>query len=177
MEEPEMVNLIMETLKNNPYTFFEYLKMYKENNGKEERLPNINDKDINFLHSKKYYNSLAFKIYICELVYNAINLFPDISEYTIKCQNENGINYLTLGLFKINNYPYMGKFKASFYDEWVYLRLQDIKAFYISNRFPGGIHAGANAVIVSMFMGESFPKITTSYKINPDYLKKTLKFK
>jgi len=43
---------------------------------------------------------IQFKIFLCELVYQAIEMFPDISEYTIAFKNNNCISEIKLGEFK-----------------------------------------------------------------------------
>ena len=50
------------------------------------------------LKSNSYYNLITFKILLCEYIYNAINLFPGIKEYTIACKGTH-TTFLKIGYF------------------------------------------------------------------------------
>ena len=62
--------------------YFELLRKYKLSGIK---LVSYNSGNLN-IKSNRYYNAISFRIYFCELVYNAVMLFPDIYEYTITCK-------------------------------------------------------------------------------------------
>jgi hypothetical protein len=171
----------------NKFGFFHFLKITR---GKSdmERISSVNGYRPT-LKPVRYFNLQSFRIYLCELVYNAVNLFPEICEYTITSTNENGTSTLKLGYFEntgVNKFFAddtggeqfcMGIFKSNFDNERFYMRLSDIKAMYMANRHQDVDHMSVTAVIVSMFMCGSLPNITVSYKDNPDYYKGLLKFK
>jgi hypothetical protein len=163
----------------NEYAFFHYLKICKKGYG-AERVSSV-DFDPNLIKPPRYYELLSFRIYICELVFNAINLFPEISEYTITCQSENKTSYLKFGVFKehiIDNSPCMGIFKSEYDNETFYLSLKDIKSLYMANRYPEVDQMTVTTLIVSLVMGSyTIPKVEVSYKYNNDHFKEILKFK
>ena len=82
----------------NKFGFFHFLKITK---GKShmERISSVNGYRPT-LKPVRYFNLQSFRIYLCELVYNAVNLFPEICEYTITSTNENGTSTLKLGYFE-----------------------------------------------------------------------------
>ena len=166
----------MDNFEENPYAYFHYLKLCK----KTECLHVLSDvNNYHFLHSKEYYDNLSLNFYICELVYNAINLFPDISEYTIKCQNENSVSYLKFGVFNdIDSHGrnIMAKIISTDDEDIYLLDYDEIKKLYCNNRDVYTEETTINTIIVLLSISLS-SKITTSYKINPGYLKNTLKFK
>jgi hypothetical protein len=166
-------------LNENPFGFFNYLKICKRKSNMEK----ISTVGVYrpTIKPVRYYNLLSFRIYLCELVYNAINLFPEICEYTITSRNEKGTSSLRFGYFKDivkgESEPSMGIFKSNFDGECFYLRLHDIKSMYMANRHKEIDEMSVTAVIVSMYMCGTTPKITVDYKINPGYFKGKLKFK
>lgn len=166
-------------LRENPFGFFIYLKICKSKSDMEK---------VSTVHGYRptikpvrYYNLLSFRIYLCELVYNAINMFPEICEYTITARNENGTSTLRFGYFNNlvegSNEPSMGIFKSSFHNECFYLRLQDIKSMYMANRHREIDQMSITAVVVSMYMCGTKPNISVEYKHNPEHFKGILKIK
>ncbi len=172
----EKVTLV--NLTENPFGYFNYLKITKARSAME-RISSVDE----YRHSLKpvrYFNLLSFRIYICELVYNAINLFPEISEYTITAKNENGTSTLKFGLFQEltdDGHLAMGVFKSNFDNERFYLRLADIKSLYMANRHTEVDHTTVTTVIVSLYMCGSLPDVSVEYKHNPDYFKDKLSIK
>ena len=184
--EPDTIDMVKYKLKllnlrENPYGFFEYLKICKHGDG-TQMISHINQEPARVIKPARHYNLLTFRIYICELIFNGINLFPGILEYKISCKNENGETHLTFGLFKeinVDGHPCMCKFQSNheFGKEPFFLELRDIKSLYMSNRYPDVDHPTISALIVSMYTGGSLPLVNVSFKINPSNLKNTLKFK
>ena len=170
--------------KDNPFAFFKYLQMCKRGTG-YQLLSEINTKNVCHIKELQYYEVMCFKTYICELIYNAINLFPDISEYTIICKNEIGIAHVNLGLFETiadDGEPCMAKFNFKSFeeedDEVKYdLELAEIKDLYCNNRHQDVRPDIINTLMVLLYMGGHLPTVVTSYKINPESLKNRLKFK
>ncbi len=57
----------------NPYSFFKYLKNKKKGYG-TDLLCETKETSLFTIKSTSFYELFAYKIYLCELVYNAINL-------------------------------------------------------------------------------------------------------
>ena len=172
----EKVTLVNVT--ENPYGFFSYLKITKARSAME-RISSV-DGYRDTLKPVRYFNLLSFRIYICELVYNAINLFPEISEYTITAKNDHGTSTLKFGLFQEltdDGHLAMGVFKSNFDNESFYLRLEDIKSLYMANRHTDVDHTTVTTVIVSMYMCGSLPVVSVDYKHNPEYFKDKISIK
>ena len=167
--------------KENPYAFFNYLRICKK--GETVLISEVNHNTLYNIKPMGYYKILTFKTYICELVYNAINLFPTICEYTITCKNELGTSYLTFKIFQEiedDGHPCMAQYKCTQIDEEDILynfNLQDIKKLYCNNRYHDDNSETVNTLVVLLYMGGEEPTVSTSYKINPDYIKNTIKFK
>ena len=160
----------MEILFDNPYSFFEYLKMCKGFTG-IRLLSEI--ANVHLIKPMKYYEIVTFKTFICEIVYNAINLFPDICEYIIKCENENGLSFLKIAHFEDtldDGQPCLAQYTGM--DVGIYcLSLKDIKNFYMNNRHREIDPHVINTLVTLMHMGGNTPKVTTSFKSNKSLLK------
>ena len=172
----EKVTLV--NLTENPFGYFSYLKITKARSAME-RISSV-DGYRDTLKPVRYFNLLSFRIYICELVYNAINLFPEISEYTITAKNENGSSTIKFGLFHEltdDGQLAMGLFKSNFGRESFYLCLADIKSLYMANRHTEVDHVTVTTVIVSLYMYGNPPVVSVDYKHNPDYFKDKLNIK
>ena len=131
------------------------------------------------IRNQKYYDTASFRTYICELVYNGINLFPHISKYTIKCTNEQGESNIIFSAFNNkcddDQKPCMGKFFGN--DIAFTLSRKDIKELYCNNRHEYFDFDTINTYIILLFMGGSIPKVSTSFEVDTDYVRKQLKFK
>ena len=161
----------------NPYAFFHYLKTCKSKGS--YILSEINPKSLYNIKLNEYYNCLSFKTYICEIIYNAINLFPDISEYRIMCKNECGETYLSFALFEDeimdDEHPCMAKFKSVELEEIYTLSLKEIKSLYCNNRYSDIDTDIVNTLVMLMYSDGSTPTVYTSYTINKDVVKQATK--
>jgi hypothetical protein len=121
--------------------------------------------------TNKHYEILSFKIYICELIFNAINLFPDILEYTIVIKDRNTstmvIGYLDeidsegeRCLAKITNK--LGEYP---------LTKQNIHDLYIANRSKVVEEENIHTLLALMFLDSEYPRISTSYITKPSKTK------
>ena len=168
-------------MEADPYAYFSYLKRTKGGDTCNlSLLSEINLNKLNRIKSSEYYDLMSFKTYVCELVYNGINLFPDICEYTIISKNEIGTSSLKFSVYNEimdDCHPCMGRFTSYELEEVYSLNLNNIANFYCNNRHVDVDVDVINALITLMYMSGSLPKLSTSYKINPCYLKKTLNFK
>ena len=103
----------------NPYSYFKFLKTKKQGYG-TDLLCETNTKNLFTSKNWSFYELFAYKLYLCELVYNGINLFPEICEYTITCKNKTGTSYITFGIFSEigeDGHPVMGKYVNNYLDE------------------------------------------------------------
>ena len=169
----------MENFEENPQAYFHYLKMCKHGNG-QHLISECTINDISCIKCQKYYDIFAFKMFVCELIYNAINLFPDIYEYTIKFKNRNGTSYLRFGNFgelSDDGFECMGKIVSIDAEDIYSLSRSDIKSLYCNNRNENVDHDLINTLMVIVCMGGPIPSITTWFKINKNEMKNKLKFK
>ena len=139
--------------------FFELLKKHKTSGVKlVSYFPKSRDSAFVLFNN---YDVLSFRILICELIYNAINLFPDIYEYTITCNRST----MKIGYFDVlddNGEPTvititnpMGNYK---------LNKVNVYQLYRHNRDPDIDMETINAVSVLMILDGNIPMIKTSYK-------------
>ena len=146
--------------------FFELLQKRKTTNVK---LVSYYPKDRNSAFVPfKHYDILSFRIMLCELIYNAINLFPSIYEYTITCIGNNTAT-MKIGYFDVlddNAEPAvititnpLGNYK---------LNKVNVYQLYRHNRDPDIDMETINSVSVLMLMDGSIPIIKTSYKSKSD---------
>ena len=101
-------------------------------------------------------NYLVLRTYICELVYNAVRSFPDVSEYTITCNNTNLSKcYIIFGYFENepdeNNEPGLCKIITD-YGSYM-LSKEDIYALYVSNKIIEPDYDMVNSLMISLFIG------------------------
>jgi hypothetical protein len=169
METPEHDFLKMKYRAENPYAFFEYLKICKGGDGLKI-LSEVNTSGLWNIKGMDYYEIITFKTFMCELIFHAVNAFPDISEYTITCESPNGTTWITLSNFETpedDEHPCMAKFKSIVTDMVHELSLKELKYIYMNNRYNNINHDVVNMFMTLMYTGgNNVPKITTSYKMN-----------
>ena len=165
--------------KENPYAFFNYLKTTNRYDTTQlELIAEVPPPQVGVFKSNEYYEIMGFKPFVCELIYNAINLFPDIRKYTITFENEYGKSYLIFGLFQEiseDGHPCMLKYIGL--DTFINLELKDIKNLYCNNRHDNIDSNTVDTLIGLVMMGGSIPKVSTTFEINRENLKKLLKIK
>ena len=147
---------------DDPYAFFHYLQTQKQGIG-IQLLSEIKIQKGDYIKSSEYYDMITFKTFICEIIFNAINLFPDIHEYTIKFKSKQCENYFRLGFFEEladDAHPCMGKILIDNTEHL--LTIRDIKNLYTNNRYRDIDNEVLNAFVTLMYRpGIS---ITTSFK-------------
>ena len=162
MENNDSAFLFLE--EENPYAYFYFLKYTKGNNELYIKI----QKEVGKIPSREQVEFAVFKMYICELIYNAINFFPDVYEYTITCKNEQGTSTLCFAVFEDmcdDNHHCMAKLVTS--DIEMYnLNLEEIKVLYMSNRHEGVDSFIVDTMVMLMCMGGNIPRVSTSYKLN-----------
>ena len=169
----------MDNFEENPHAFFHYLKLCKGGYG-QQLLSEIYINTIDSVQCQLYYDIFSFKIFVCELIYNAINLFPGIYEYTIKFKNENGTTYLRFGNFEElsdDGFECMGKILSVDSEDVYSLSRKDITNLYCNNRHPIVDKDLISSLVLIVCMGGSIPTVSTTFKINKNELKNVLKFK
>jgi len=162
---------------DNPYAYFHYLKLCK-GGGSTQLVAEITPSNGHIIRSNEYYDTISFKTFICEMIYNGINLFPEISKYTISCKNEQGECQLIFADFSEqheNNSSVMSKFVGI---DWGYnLELSDIKHLYCHNRHENVDLDTVNVMVALMMMGGTIPRVSTKIEVNKDFYKTQTKFK
>lgn len=176
--------IVLNNIKSQPFYFFHYLKSTKRGDGLQ-LLSEVNCKTLGLVKDISYYEVLTFKTFICELIYNGINLFPEICQYTIICKNEKGISYLTFGLFDDiadDGHPCMATFKCYQNEKDTepiiyHLELKDIKHLYCNNRHQDVDSDCVNTLMILLYMGGISPNVSTTSKVNKTHFKNILKIK
>ena len=116
-----------------PYVFFENLQKTKRYDNTNLLLAEITPIKTGVIRSVEYYNIMALKQFICEIIYNAINLFPYIRKYTITFKTRHGTNHLLFGLFRGKGGDVcMAKFFGT--DAYIDLGFNEIEQLYCINR-------------------------------------------
>ena len=151
----------MDLAKEYQEDFFKLLKKYKLSGVKIVSY-NTNTSGIKSTH---YYSAITLKIYFCELVYNAVMLFPDIYEYTIICQGSHR-STLKIGYFTElddDGEPTIAKISNTEIGDYC-LNKNDFFQIFRCNRDPTIDNDTVNSFIVMMTLDCVNPIISTSYK-------------
>ena len=88
-------NIEMESIENNFYTQLKNHYLFSQN----ALMPYSEN---NHCKSTEYWRYISFRTMICEMIYQAVNLFPEIEEYTITCTSNSIITTLQLGIYSDN---------------------------------------------------------------------------
>jgi len=123
-------------------------------------------KDPVLIKSSFYLAYLTFKALICELFYQAIRSIPhDISEYTIHCTNNKGVNQIVIGIFDdLDDDGEIAVTKIITPDSIFVLNKVDVHNFYIANRSQHHDKDIINSIMMLLYMDGDEPRIKTSYK-------------
>ena len=164
------VDKLREFIKTSKYGFFLYCQTFKPQVQGMDILVNSNNY-FDGIKSNKYYALISFRTYICEIIYNGINLFPGISEYTIECTNNIGVRKLVIKPFGNECY---GRLLADYDTDVFELSKSDIYEFYIANRIKTCDYEKINALVAMLWGGFHTyePSIKTSYVCDISYCKK-----
>jgi len=168
-------------MEENNFGYFNYLKTV---HGKKDGIylceSRINLTDC--VKSNEYYNFLSFKSLVCAIIYNGINMFPDINVYTIEFTNNYGTTSLVFRDFcevGEDRRPCLCKLysmSSSAPDHQFYnLTLDDIKQLYCNNHYSHVENDTVNTLIVILHMGGWQPIIKTTFNNNPKFIKSAMK--
>jgi len=159
----------MEEFSLSPFNFYIFLqKCRTPPEGSVVVLYDVPIKPSKTISCVKDYNSIVcFRIYICQLVNNAIKYFPIVESYTITLINNKGnVCKLTLAPFDEiaeDGNPSMGKIECM--ERVYYMSLHEIKDMYVANY--GEINLDTILpLIVTLYMESEEPEIKTSYVLN-----------
>jgi hypothetical protein len=182
VQNKNKIKALTEVLKQryqaNPYEYFTFLKCHKSSTHTYflcDATSSVLTK--NAIKCMDSYGIITFRTYMCELVYNAIHMFPDISEYTIITKNKLNTAVITFGVFDElddQNEIVLGKVSTNF-DTYT-LNKYEIYAIYIGNKVANPDYETINSFVISLQMGSNIPTVKTSYKINPENVKAAMKF-
>jgi hypothetical protein len=171
-----VTELLKQRYNEDPQEYFNFLKSHEEQRPDYFICDTAGLTSGNNVKSIDSYEVLSFRTYICELFYRAIRMFPEISEYTIETKNNVNKCILVIGVsdeLDDQNEKAMCKVITDF-DTYV-LNKFEIYALYSGNKITNPDYDVINALIISLQMGGLMPKITTSYKINPKFVKNATK--
>ena len=109
----------------------------------------------------------TFKALVCELFHNAINSIPSIiTEYTITCKNNKGINQIIIGVLDdIDDEGEISVAKVITPDSIFIMNKLHVNNFYIANKTNFYDHEIVDSVFVLLYNNGNEPSITTSYKV------------
>lgn len=133
------------------------------------------DKNFNrhiVARSCEYYHLLAFRTMIGELFYQAVNMFPYISEYVIECTNTKGTGVLSLGIFtEMDDDDELTVCKIRNNHFEYHLNKNDVQNLYMSNR--SNLHDSqlVDFIINSLYYIGPPPTVKTSFKSLKSYRK------
>ena len=145
--------------------YFRYIK--KIPLSKEYIVCDINIDTVLTIKTRDYYEAIAFRTLICELIYQGVHMFPDIIEYTIKLDHLNVCSYIKLGFFEEldeNGDPCMVKIITAF--KICYLSRKQIHALYTANRVMQPDFNTINNIMYILLLYETMPIITTDFVLN-----------
>ena len=109
-----------------------------------------------------YYQAHSFRTLICELIYQAIQMFPNIKEYRIICKNNKGVSKIIIGyLEELDNDDELGLIKIENKYTTVILDKTDVHNIYIFNRCSEGDPEIINAVLSCLYLDGNQPSVKT----------------
>jgi len=176
MNPEEKINISTNAYYKSPYLFFMFLQKYQTRTDHSLMFcDTIFDETI--LNISSYINLVCFRTFICELIHNAINLFPGISDYTFSFSNKRKLLIKPFLDFDEEGSQYFGQIIFDNGDK-IGLNTQDIEQLYITNKSPYCNLERINIIIGTLY-GYSFdrvaPTVITSYTLNKDNIKNATK--
>jgi hypothetical protein len=126
--------------------------------------------------SKEMKSFVLFRTFMCELIYQAVQMFPDIIEYTFECTNNYGMTVIKMGMFEDPESPIPDIFTITTKDGYCSISKADVIKMYIANRVPKPDHHKTNMMIDLLYNGGHEPIIKTSYIINPGKISNATKY-
>jgi len=139
--------------------FIRLLQKYKE----DRVYMHIPEQPVNTVFIKNsYYDTLSFRTMICEIIYQAIQMFPLIKEYTILCENSKGKSKIIIGYHEeIDNDGELGLIKVqNKYGTFVLDKI-DVHNLYIFNRCAEADVEIANALMLCLYLDGEKPSVKT----------------
>ena len=172
-----MNELMKQKFTEQPLQFFEFLKRYGEEASQGIKcVSDINNKTLYNIKHLEYYDIITFRIFICELFFNAIYSFPLVSEYKIICTNnitESIIHFKHFDELDDQNEPCLIKVTTSFNS--FALNKKDIIEIFLANRTKEPNFDVINSIVLCMNMGGHDPIVKTEYTINKLFVNKIFK--
>ena len=109
-----------------------------------------------------YYQTLAFRTMICEIIYQAVQLFPCIKEYRILCENNKGKSKIIIGyLEELDNEGEPGLIKVENKHGSFILDKTDVHNIYIFNRCNESDFEIVNALMLCLYLDGDQPTVKT----------------
>ena len=153
--------------------FLHFLAKYKSD--REEKASIQLDKNFNrhiVARSCEYYHLLAFRTMIAELFYQAVNMFPHISEYCIECTNTKGKGVLSIGIYtEVADDDELTVCKVRNDHFEYFLNKNDVNNLYVANRTENYDSEMVDFIINSLYYIGPPPTVKTSFTARKSYRK------
>ena len=153
--------------------YFDFLKKYKA----KDEVNIISDINFNTLYNIKnhtYYDMISFKVFVCELFYQAVQYFPNILEYDIIIKNNKVETLFRISSIMCDTYDDQGHRGYALITnqfETYILNKYDMFNLYQANRTSNSRSETAVALVMLLWRDGDNPTVTTSYKLNPSFIK------
>jgi len=157
---------------NTECDYFRFLKKIKfQENIEIGSDIDINDKSI--IRPPGYYRICTFRTLICEMFYNAVNFFPEVSEYSIIFSYGNKSIYIKFGYFDhLNTRDDKQTLVRIETDEHAFcLTRKHIYTFYVANRVVDPDYDIINAILLLLYINGKEPQnIKTDFVLNKKFI-------
>ena len=165
--DPLMKSFLLVLFKEVPYEYFNFLCRFQENENY------ILDYCCNpyLVRSSQSYDIISFRTILCEYFYRAIKCFPLVSEYIIHFKNNISDASIRFGFYENEDEePSLVILESNIYDKYV-LDKKEIWNVFVANKIKRSDYYEVNLIAMMLTAGGDFPKITTTWTINPEYVK------
>jgi hypothetical protein len=162
-----MKSFLLILFKEVPYEYFNFLSRFQES--QNYILDYCSNTDL--IRSALSYEAVTFRTMLCEYFYLAIKSFPLVSEYIIHFKNEESDSRIRFGFYEHeDDEPSLVIIESNIYDNYV-LDKKEIWNVFVGNKIKRADYYEINLIAMMLTAGGSFPKITTSWTINPEYVR------
>jgi hypothetical protein len=162
-----MKSFLLVLFREVPYEYFNFLSRFQEN----ENYIIDYCRDPYLIRNSQSYDAVTFRTMFCEYFYLAIKSFPFVSEYIIHFKNEISDARIRFGFYEHEDgEPSLVVLESNIYDNYV-LDKKEIWNVFVANKIKRVDYYEVNLIAMMLTAGGSFPKITMSWTINPEYVK------
>ena len=163
MDSKKHHNFKMEKYTEQDYNndFIDLLK------NQEEIYTHIISKNIHNtpLKDHLFYDTLSFRTMICEMIYQAVHMFPNIKEYIIHCHNNKGKSKITIGyLQERDNDGELGLMKVENKHGTFVLDKTEVFHLYTYNRSMESDVTIVNGILLCLYLDGFQPNVIVEIK-------------